>query len=502
MIPIPEKLKVSLASVYMQGRAELWFQGHLEKRGMPTWSELVIIILRRFEDLDYERVVSEFNMLRHETTVHEYRIKFEELESHMLIFNKNLDESFFMMKFVSGLKEEIKGCVATMNPTTLDQAIVLARRQENMPRNDNPQPRRFLTEAEVRAKKEKNLCYKCDEPYSPGYRCRMRQVHMLLTEDEAKAYEEGEKPLRSLLSKGNHVLKGELYTVSRKEPQVEGAPRLSELILQFQDIFQEPKTLPPERAIELMHDAIPKKQHPYRYAYGQKTEIERIVKEMLDSGIIRTSQSSFASPVLLVKKKDGGWRLCVDYRYLNKLTVKHNFPIPVIDELLDELHGAKYFSKIDLRSGYFHIRMKQEDIPKTSFITYSAHYEFLVMPFGLCNAPSTFQALMNQSKCSFAQQQVDYLGHVIFVNGVSTDLQKVECMRNSPVPTTIKALRGFLGLTGYYKKFNKRYGVLSKSLTSLFKKNVFTWNPEVEAAFENLKKVMTNAHVLALPNFL
>ncbi|KAL0427958.1 UNVERIFIED_CONTAM: hypothetical protein Slati_2970600 [Sesamum latifolium] len=110
MIPIPEEHKVSLASVYMQGRAERWFQGHLEKRGMPSWSEPVIIILRRFEDLNYERVVSEFNMLHQETTVHEYLIKFEDLESHVLIFNKNLDEAFFMMKFISELKEEILCC--------------------------------------------------------------------------------------------------------------------------------------------------------------------------------------------------------------------------------------------------------------------------------------------------------------------------------------------------------------------------------------------------------
>ncbi|KAL0361149.1 UNVERIFIED_CONTAM: hypothetical protein Sradi_3799400 [Sesamum radiatum] len=219
IIPIPEEQKVPLASVYMQGRE---FQSHLEKRGMPSWSKLILIILKMFEDLDYERVVSEFNMLRQETTVHEYLIKFEELESHMLIFNKNLDETFIMMKFISGLKEEIKGYVATMNPTNLDQAIVLARRQENMvnallrktnqqqksnqnkisfrpqnknlpykpsfkpsfkPREESTQPRRFLKKAEVRARKEKNLCYKCDEPYSPGHRCRFRQVHMLMTEE-------------------------------------------------------------------------------------------------------------------------------------------------------------------------------------------------------------------------------------------------------------------------------------------------------------------------------
>ncbi|KAL0317386.1 UNVERIFIED_CONTAM: Transposon Ty3-G Gag-Pol polyprotein [Sesamum angustifolium] len=157
-----------------------------------------------------------------------------------------------------------------------------------------------------------------------------------------------------------------------------------------------PQSMPPVRNIEHMiewrPDAIPKKQQPYRYAYGQKTEIENIVRGMLKSGIIQESQSSFASPVLLVKKKDGGWRLCLDYRYLNQLTIKHNFPIPVIDELLDEFHGAKYFSKIDLRSGYLQIRMRDEDVSKTSFITHSGHNEFLVMP--LRNAPPTFQALM------------------------------------------------------------------------------------------------------------
>ncbi|KAL0455650.1 UNVERIFIED_CONTAM: Retrovirus-related Pol polyprotein from transposon.6 [Sesamum latifolium] len=265
-----------------------------------------------------------------------------------------------------------------------------------------------------------------------------------------------------------------------------------------------------------MPDAIPRKQHPYRCAYGQKTEIERIVKEMLDSGIIRTSQSSFASPVLLVKNKDGGWRVCVYYRYLNKLTVKHNFPIPVIDELLDELHGAKYFSKIDLRSGYFQIRMKRENIPKTSFITHSGHYEFLVMPFGLCNALSTFQALMNQVFEPYLRQFVliffddiliysrewglhmahlrkvlDLLRHVISINEVSTDPLNVECMKNWPVPTSIKALRGFLD----------SLGITGSSLKVMEFSDAFIWSPEAEATFENLKKVMTNAPVLALPNF-
>lgn len=177
-------------------------------------------------------------------------------------------------------------------------------------------------------------------------------------------------------------------------------PKLHDILSKFEGVFTEPQRLPPLRDIEhqivLKKDSEAKHQTPYRYSHSAKGEIKRIVEDLPKTEVIQRNRSLFASPVILVKKKDNSWRMCVDYRYLNVMTVKHDYPILVIDELLDDLHGAKVFSKIDLRSFNIQIRMRANDCYLTTFHTHNRHYEFEVMPFGMCNVPATFQFLMNR----------------------------------------------------------------------------------------------------------
>jgi hypothetical protein len=175
---------------------------------------------------------------------------------------------------------------------------------------------------------------------------------------------------------------------------------LQAILSKHQVVFSTPQGLPPSRgvhdhSIPLVPGSLPPNIILYHHPFSQKNEIEKMVQELLNAGVICPSISPSSSPMVMVLKKAGSWRMCPDFHALNKLTIKDKFPIPVIDDLLDELSGAQFFTKLDLRSGYHQIHMKEAKIPKTFFRTHERHYEFLVMPFGLCNAPSTFQSLMN-----------------------------------------------------------------------------------------------------------
>ncbi|KAD3641337.1 hypothetical protein E3N88_30561 [Mikania micrantha] len=324
------------------------------------------------------------------------------------------------------------------------------------------------------------------------------------------------------------------------------------LVEEFSAMFTAPSGLPPSRlqdhGISLQPDKPPVSVRPYRYPHFQKQEIEKLVTDMLQQGIIRHSNNPYSSPVLLVRKKDGTWRFCVDYRALNAITIRDRFPIPSIDELFDELHGARFFSKFDLLSGYHQIRLQKNAIAKTAFRTHEGHYEFLVMPFGLSNAPSTFQRLMNDvfrpylrkfvlvffddilvyssswvnhlahlrvvlqtlatnslvaklSKCTFGQQNIAYLGHYISAQGLSVDQSKIAAIQSWPTPKTVKDIRGFLGLTGYYRRFIRNYATVASPLTDLLKKDSFSWSQQSAQAFTHLKNLMSSTPVLRLPDF-
>ncbi|GJS03348.1 reverse transcriptase [Tanacetum coccineum] len=261
---------------------------------------------------------------------------------------------------------------------------------------------------------------------------------------------------------------------------------LQKMVEQYDDVFAVLRELPLQRCYEhkipLLEGTQPVKIRPYRHLPIQKDAIDVTVRELLEAWVIKTSNSLFTSPIVMVKKKDNTWRMCVDYRQLNKNTVTDKFTIPIIEELIDELHGAVVF---------------------------------LFMPFGLTNAPSTFQALMNEVFKAFLRKFTlvffnDILVYIqimkehvthLQMEGVSTEPNKIRTMQDWPIPNTLKQLRGFLGLIVYYRRFIKGFASLSTTLTQLLKNNAFKWTLEAQLSFEALKKAIMEALVLELPGF-
>jgi hypothetical protein len=285
---------------------------------------------------------------------------------------------------------------------------------------------------------------------------------------------------------------------------------------------------------------------PRRYSDSERINIRKIVDKYLRSGIIQESTSPYASPVLLVGKKNGEQRLCVDYRALNKITIKDKYPIPLIEDHLSRLAGYSWFTSLDLYSGYHQIPMARDSIPMTAFVTQDGHYEFLRVPFGLTNAPAVFQRMINTllgnlrftkvlifiddvlilarswqesletlkevlnifkrsgltlrlSKCYFLKTKIEYLGFEVSESGIQPTNRQIEAVSEFPVPTTVHQLRQFIGLTSYFRRFISNYAVKSKPLTELLKKDVpWLWGEKQIEAFKTLKDYLVSKPILAL----
>ncbi|GJT97331.1 putative nucleotidyltransferase, ribonuclease H [Tanacetum coccineum] len=336
----------------------------------------------------------------------------------------------------------------------------------------------------------------------------------------------------------------------------EDEPKLSDIsvVRDFEDVFPDDLSgLPPQRQVEFRIDlvlgATPIAKSPYRLAPSEMQELSGQLQELQDKGFIRPSHSPWGAPVLFVKKKDGSLRMCIDYRELNKLTVKNRYPLPRIDDLFDQLQGSRFFSKIDLRSGYHQLRVHEDDIPKMAFRTRYGHFEFTVMPFGLTDAPVVFMDLMNRvckpylykfvivliddiliysrtkedhevylglvlellrkekALCRSSQvwnfflPEVHFLFIVVNQNGITCRPSKIEAVKNWKTPTTPSEIRSFLGLAGYYRRFIANFSKIAKPLTSLTQKNQkYVWGVEQEEAFQTLKNNLCDAPILTLPD--
>ena len=302
----------------------------------------------------------------------------------------------------------------------------------------------------------------------------------------------------------------------------------------------------------------PIKLTAYRAGPKQREIIRKEVEKMLEQGAIRPSDSNWASPVVLVEKKNGDIRFCTDFRKLNGITKKDNHPLPRIDDMLESFYGSEWFSSIDLASGYWQIEIEEQDKGKTAFITFEGLYEYNVMPFGLCNAPATFQRLMHKvlgeliykeapvylddinihtktfkehminlrkvfekmrkaglklrkEKCEFCKRELEFLGHLISGKGIKMNPDKVQIIKEIPRPKTVQEIQSFLGAIGYYRKFIKEFAKIAKPLSDLTKgatrkgqnkKNIEDlWTDKHEKRFQELKRRMIKEPILRYPDF-
>ncbi|GJR90562.1 reverse transcriptase [Tanacetum coccineum] len=476
-------------------------------------------VVKRFGAI-YEDPIVDLKNLKQEGSVQQYQEAFESLLNRV-----ELNEAYAVSLVIGGLKKEVSMPIRMFKITNLIDVYAMVKMQEatnavlkprynssllptpkfasnsvnkpviapfnstnmnevnqNVSKTGGNRPYR-LTHKELEEKGQKNQCFYCDQKYSTGHKCSRKLYSLEVVVEPWLAnlgdiqcnfknltmkfeYNARRMVLRGTKNSTVHWMQGRnasksgqirqaelasmvlcVYPVSlwKMDETVSVAKEVDKVLANFEKVFEVPTELLPQRSydhqIPLMPNTPPINVRLYRHPPNQKDAIELMVKELLESG-------------------------------LNKYIVKDKFPIPVIKELIDELNGSVVFSKLDLRSGYQQIRM--------------------------CEDNTLFA---KKNKCSCVVSQVEYLGHIISAQGVSTDPAKIEAMQKWPTLTTIKQLRGFLGLTGYYRRFIKNCAIISQPLTALLKKNAFKWNESAKMAYQQLKKAMMEAPVLALPNF-
>nr|ABA94346.1 retrotransposon protein, putative, Ty3-gypsy subclass [Oryza sativa Japonica Group] len=320
---------------------------------------------------------------------------------------------------------------------------------------------------------------------------------------------------KSVASLNQAAIEGQTETVEKSPRKLEDIP----IVQEYPEVFpKDLTTMPPKREIEFRIDLAPGTapiyKRPYRMAANELAEVKKQVDEQLQKGYIRPSTSPWGAPVIFVEKKDKTKRMCVDYRALNEVTIKNKYPLPRIDDLFDQLKGAKVFSKIDLRSGYHQLRIREEDIPKTAFTTRYGLFECTVMSFGLTNAPTFFMNLMNKVFMEFLDKFVVVFIDDILIYSKSEEehehhlrlvLEKLKehqlYAKFSKCDFWLSEIRSFLGLAGYYRRFIENFSKIARPMTQLLKKDEkFKWSAECNQSFEELKKRLVSAPVLILPD--
>jgi len=378
--------------------------------------------------------------------------------------------------------------------------------------------------------------------------CFRKTVRFSSTEEEGETEFLTTKHLKQLMHDGIQMFS----LMASLSIENQAVIDMLQVVCEFPEVFpDEIPDVPPEREVEFSIDLIlgtkPVSMGPYRMSASELAELKKQLEDLLDKKFVRPSVSPWGAPVLLVKKKDGSMRLCIDYRQLNKVTIKNKYPLLRIDDLMDQLVGARVFSKINLRSGYHQIKVKDEDIQKMAFRTRYGHYEYSVMPFGVTNAPGVFMEYMNRifhtyldrfvvvfiddiliyskfeeehvehlrivlqvlkekklyaklSKCELWLNEVNFLGHIISGNGISVDPSKVDAVSQWETPKSVTKVRSFLGLAGYYRRFIEGFSKLALLLTQLTcKGRAFVWDVQCENSFNELNQRLATAPILILP---